>query len=91
MNVGKPEYQEWRHHPVTKMFLQFIRDRRQWLITVSTESWLNGSISFEKENQIDRGRILELFDLPDLQFEIIEAFYKAEEEDAAKIDQDPPR
>lgn len=84
MNVGKPEYQEWRHHPVTKMFLQFIRDRRQWLITVSTESWLNGSISFEKENQIDRGRILELFDLPDLQFEIIEAFYKAEEEDAAK-------
>ena len=81
--MTKEQYNEWRNHPATLFFRQFLKDRRSDLIQNCTEAWLNGSLVFEKENQIERGRIMELFVVEDIAFEVIEAFYK-DKEDAAE-------
>ena len=77
--IAKEQYAEWRHHPATRFFLQFIRDRREALIGLATEAWLNGNESFKIEGEVDRGRIMELFMIEELQFDVIEEFYKSRE------------
>ena len=76
MNLTKEQYGEWRNHPATLFFRQFLKDRREALIREASEEWLNGSAVFEKENQIMRGAITELFRVEDVAFEVIETFYK---------------
>lgn len=76
--MTKEQYGEWRNHPATLFFRQFLKDRRASLIATSAEDWLNSG----KLAEVDRGRILELFDVEDVPFELIEAFYK--EKDATE-------
>lgn len=80
--MNKDQYNEWRNHPATLFFRQFLKDRRAALITAATESWLNGSVAFEKENQFYRGQIDELFAVENVPFEAIEAFYQERENGA---------
>lgn len=83
--MTREQYNEWRNHPATLFFRQFLKDRRDDLIHSSTEAWLNGSPVFERENQVDRGRIAELYLIESVPFEAIEAFYQEKEENAAEI------
>lgn len=78
--MTKEQYNEWRNHPATLFFRKFLKDRREDLIHEASESWLNGSPVFEKENQVMRGAITELFRMEDVPFELIEQFYKEKEE-----------
>lgn len=80
--ISKEQYGEWRNHPATLFFRQFIKDRRDDLIRQATEGWLNNPSNFEKESREDRGRILELFVIEDVPFDVIEAFYKEKEDGA---------
>lgn len=81
--ISKEQYGEWRNHPTTLFFRQFLKDRRNSLIRRCNESWLNGAELFAKEQETARGRILELFEVEDVPFEVIETFYQ-EESDAAE-------
>lgn len=82
--IAKEQYNEWRNHPATLFFRKFLKDRREALIREASEQWLNGSEAFDKENQVMRGAITELFRVEDIAFEVIEAFYKEQEGDAAQ-------
>ena len=70
--MDKTQYGEWRNHPATMFFRQFLRDRAKALGAQVHESWLNG----QEIHEVDRGRILELIDIEDVSFEVIENFYK---------------
>lgn len=88
--IAKDQYNEWRNHPATLFYRQFLKDRKEALIQEAAEMWLNGSPAFDKENQVMRGAITELLRIEDVAFETIETFYKEKEGDAAEgiIDQE---
>lgn len=79
MVITKEQYGEWRNHPATLFFRKFLKDRRESLIRRMTETWLNGPDLFAKEQETARGRILELFECEDVPFDVIEQFYREEE------------
>ena len=70
--ISKEQYGEWKNHPATLFFRKFLRDRREHLIHSASESWLNSGTVAE----VDRGRILELFDVEDVPYDVIEVFYQ---------------
>jgi len=70
--MTRESYNEWRNHPATIFFRKFLRDRSIELGAQVHESWLNG----QEIHEVDRGRILELIDIEDVSFEVIENFYK---------------
>ena len=81
MNVNKEQFNLWKHDPVTKLFLQFLQDKRKYLIDFAAEQWVGGSDTFAQMNQTVRGQVVELGEIAELEFETIQAFYKTEEED----------
>ena len=86
--MTRDQYNEWRNHPATLFFRQFLKDRAQYLIQQSNESWLNAPDIFEKDAAEARGRILELLDAQDVPFETIETFYRKDdaEEDSVNTE-----
>ncbi len=74
--MTKEQYNEWRNHPATLFFRQFLKDRAQHLIQDSNETWLNAPEIFEKQSPEARGRIRELLEVQDVAFEVIQAFYR---------------
>ena len=64
--ISKEQYGEWRSHPATQFFRQFLKDRREALIQSATEAWLNDFKSFEEDSREARGRIRELFEVEDI-------------------------
>jgi hypothetical protein len=78
--VNKEQFNLWKHDPVTKLFLQFLQDKRKYLIDFAAEQWIAGSDTFSQMNQTVRGQVVELGEIAELEFGTIEAFYKPEEE-----------
>lgn len=87
--MTREQYNEWRNHPATLFFRKFLKDRREALIREASEQWLNGQEAFDRENQVMRGAITELFRVEDVAYEVIETFYQEQETNAAEgtIDQ----
>lgn len=83
--ITKEQYGEWRNHPATLFFRKFLKDRREALIHSAQEVWLNNPKAFEQEGETARGRVLELFEVEDIAYEIIQTFY--EEQNAAEASQ----
>lgn len=81
MNANKEQFNLWKHDPVTKLFIQFLQDKRKYLIDFAAEQWVGGSDTFAQMNQTVRGQVVELGEIAELEFGTIEAFYKPEEED----------
>lgn len=79
--MTKEQYNEWRNHPATLFFRQFLKDRREALIRGASEAWLNNPKAWETEHLTQRGRILELFEVEDVPFEAIEVFYQEQEDE----------
>ena len=84
--ITKDQYNQWRNRPDTQFFRQFLKDRRESLITTATETWLNNHKTFEAESEVARGRILELFEVADVPFELIEVFYQERENASETIE-----
>lgn len=82
--ISKEEYQEWRHHPASKVFLQFLRDKQEFMKAAMIEQWISASEAFAQNNQTVRGQIVELGEIAELPYEAIEEFYKEKETDAAE-------
>lgn len=79
--MNKEQFNLWKHDPVTKLFVQFLQDKRKYLIDFAAEQWVGGSETFAQMNQTVRGQVVELGEIAELEFETIQAFYKTEEED----------
>jgi hypothetical protein len=72
--ITKEQYGEWRNHPATQFFRQFLKDRADMLIQAGTEAWLNGDASFERDEA--RGRIRELLEVETVNYDTIAVFYQ---------------
>lgn len=79
--VNKEQFNLWKHDPVTKLFLMFLADKRKHLIDFATEQWVAGSETFSQMNQTVRGQVVELGEIADIEFGMIEAFYNEEKSD----------
>lgn len=82
------DFQQWRHHPVSKVVLQFLRDYRESMHRELLERWTAGSLVLADESEM-RGRSATLQEFAELQFESMLNFYK-EGENAATTAQDDP-
>jgi len=86
--ITREQYGEWRNHPATQFFRQFLKDRADSLIHAGTEAWLNNDATFQKDEA--RGRIREALELEDIHYDTIAVFYQEKEngtqttEDAAR-------
>lgn len=83
--LKEPDFQEWRHHPVTKVFLQYLADYRQTLRNVHLAEWEAGKDDRTRELEM-RGRIGTLGELTELSFTDIATFY-SEQEDGSETGQ----
>lgn len=82
--LTKADFQSWRHHPVSKVFLAFLKDKRDFMASAAVDRWVAGSLSLQ-EDQTIRGQIIELADLETMQFEDLDSFYRMElDNDAAE-------
>lgn len=72
------DFQVWKHHPVSKLYLQYLADYRAMLLRELLERWEAGAITLDTEKEI-RGRTLTLADLVELQFASIQKFYQEED------------
>ena len=92
MEITKEEYQSWRHHPVTKVFLQYVRDFREQATQGALNDWLSGGRSFAEVSDVVRGQIHLLRDIEELEFASIEEFYKEiADSNGTETDQDGTR
>jgi hypothetical protein len=82
--ITEADFQVWKHHPVSKVYLQYLADYRSMLLRELLERWEAGALTLETEKEI-RGRTLTLADLVELRFASIQKFY--EEDNAAETAQ----
>lgn len=83
--ITEPDYQVWRHHPVTKLVLQYMADFREALRRDALARWESGALTLTDEHEL-RARSNVLAELGELQFPSIANFYgedTKEEFDAA--------
>ncbi len=78
--VQEESYLDWRRHPVTKMYLQYLLDYREALRRDHVARWEAGGMNMEVEIEA-KGRANTLAELSDLSFEVIADFYKEPEEE----------
>ena len=77
-DISDQAYREWKHHPVSKVFFQYLQDYQIRLESEALARWKNKSL-LEADEQEMRGRVLTLEELCDLPFISIQKFYEAEE------------
>jgi len=77
--ITESDYQKWRHHPVTQMFLQYMRDWESETRTKMVNEWIAGNLTLDNEKEV-RGWHKALTQLGELEFRSIEDFYRSKEE-----------
>jgi hypothetical protein len=80
--ISEADFQVWKHHPVSKLYLKYLGDYRAALLRELLERWEAGSLVLDTEKEI-RGRTMTLADLVELKFASIQTFYQRPEEDNA--------
>jgi len=81
IGVTQSDYQEWKHHPVSKVFRKYLEDYRAEIRKEILSQWEAGSLVAEVDKEA-RGRVLQLTDILDLEFSAIQQFYQHNEEEA---------
>lgn len=76
------DFNVWKHHPVSKIYLQYLGDYRAMLLRDLLARWEAGAITLDIEKEI-RGRAMTLAELGELQFASIQKFYQTDEEENA--------
>ena len=73
--IEEAEYKAWRHHPVTRLVLQYLEDYRAALVKEAVGRWESGKLVLTDEHEL-RGRILVVREIGELPFSAIEEFYR---------------
>lgn len=70
-------FNQWRHHPVTEVVIGFLTARRTSLIENAMGRWLGGEDTIRTPaGEEVRGRVLELQDIIEMQFEALLVYYQ---------------
>ena len=77
--ITQPDYQAWRHHPCSQMFLQYLRDYRHSLLVNLVAKWEADEVSLALDTEV-KGRVKTLSELAELPFDAILLFYQPAEE-----------
>ena len=87
--ITRADYQQWRHHPTSKVVLQFLQDfhrilqREAWAV-LETDPRLPLNVELLREMSGRAKAIEEVYNLP---FESIVSFYSNEEENGTQATQ----
>ena len=76
-DIAEPDYQLWRHHPVSKVVLQYLADYSAALEREIMARWRGGMLQLVDEKEA-RGRLLACQDIVELNHESIRSFYEGE-------------
>ena len=76
-DIRETDFQLWRHHPVTALFLQYLRDYREVLRREALDRWEAGALNLVDQQEM-RGRVMTCAEMADLPFEAIRSFYEGE-------------
>lgn len=76
--VTQRDYNNWKHHPVTKMFREYLEDYRGAMTKRMVELWENGALKLSEEQEA-RGRMMAIREVIDLEFIHIASMYGLEE------------
>lgn len=77
LSIGEQDFHLWRHHPVSKVVLQYLADYREVLRREAMDRWESGALRLVDEQEM-RGRVLAVTDMIDLAHESIRSFYEGE-------------
>lgn len=77
LEIAEADYKLWRHHPVTKVWLQYIVDYSGVLEREAIARWKSGVLKLTEEQEM-RGRVMACLEMADLSFESIRSFYDGE-------------
>ena len=72
--LGDQQLHLWRHHPVSQVVLQYLRDFSVAVEVKLLADWRAGSLSLAAEQEM-RGRVLAWRDVADLEIGALRAFY----------------
>lgn len=75
--VTRQDYNNWKHHPVTKVFREFLQDYRGAMKARIVEQWEAGALKLTDELEA-RGRALAIREIIDLEFDHIAGMYGIE-------------
>lgn len=81
--VGEGDFQNWKHHPVTKVFMRYLADYRAAVTQRVVGQWEAGALKLTDEQEA-RGRSLVLMEMQDLRFDHMVTFYGLTNEDETK-------
>lgn len=77
--IAEADYQRWRHHPVSKVMLQYFEDYAAALQSDVLMRWKSGNKLIADEQQA-LGRVLTLQEIVELPFSAVVAFYEESKE-----------
>jgi len=81
--VKDPEWQAWRHNPITASYLQYLEDQIDFFRNAAADmleagQFLAGTQHQDRNPDVLRGQIIALRQLHDLELAAIHAFYGQE-------------
>lgn len=76
-DLSAPAFSQWLHHPVTKVYRQFLRDQADNWLQAASDLWLEGNLDDKRSGEL-RGRTLAFSELCELTFDRMAAFYESE-------------
>lgn len=77
-DIAEQDFNAWKHHPVTKLFLRYTKDKREFIEKTAIQTWkTTGGII----NETMRGQVIELEEIESIDFIVLQMFYGAIEED----------
>lgn len=79
---SEQDFQLWRHHPVSEVFLQYLRDYAGVLEREMMDRWKSGAVRLIDEQEA-RGRVVACIEVADLPYESIREFYEGEKTENA--------
>jgi len=84
MAIGDTDYQQWRHHPITAAYLQFLDDQIEYMRTAAADLLENGLLTPGDRHQdrnpdVLRGQIVMLRQIHGLTLEQMQEFYRQDQ------------
>lgn len=70
--LTEAEYQAWRHHPVSKLLLSYLKDKRAAVGDAVSQAWISTG---EPPDKTLRGQIIEMEEIENLPFAAFIAMY----------------
>ncbi len=83
LELTDTEYQQWRHSPTTKAFLQYLADQAEAFRKDLMARWAAGNLVLSDEHKI-AGIVQTLDEVSELQLQVIRRFYLGDSVDEAK-------